>query len=238
MGGLRCTRDAVVEPREVLPSVRARLSARPGYRWCPGRRVVGVAEGEVTDHLGQRHRGSLVVLCPGAALSGIGQEVGQALAAAPLRRCRLQMLQTEPAPMALTTAVADGDSMRYYPRLRPPGPGPAPGRFPRDAGVGDAAADGPARLGGELTIGDTHEYDEPFDFALEESVHDRLRARAEAILGWTLPPTSRRWSGVYSVPTDDAVYFRANPLPGVVVVTGSGGRGMTLAPGIAEETFR
>ena len=236
VGGLRCTRDAIVEPREVLPSVRARLSAKPGYRWCPGRRVVGVAEGEVTDHLGQRHRGSLVVLCPGAALSGIGQDVGQVLAAAPMRRCRLQMLQTEPAPRALSTAVADGDSMRYYPLYDRPARGrlPEASRETREWGMQLLMVQ---RAGGELTIGDTHEYDEPFDFALEESVHDRLRARAEAILGWPLPPTARRWSGVYSVPTDDAVYFRANPVPGVVVVTGTGGRGMTLAPAIAEETF-
>ena len=51
------------------------------------------------------------------------------------------------------------------------------------------------RANGELTIGDTHVYDEPFDFAVDERVYEELRARAEAILGWQLPPVVRRWAG-------------------------------------------
>ena len=35
-----------------------------------------------------------------------------------------------------------------------------------------------------------------------------------------------------------ALYHRSEPEPGVVLVTGPGGRGMTCAPAIAEETFR
>jgi glycine/D-amino acid oxidase-like deaminating enzyme len=43
--------------------------------------------------------------------------------------------------------------------------------------------------------------------------------------------------GVYSqVPTSD-LYYRSPVAPGVVPVTGPGGRGMTCAPAIAEETF-
>ena len=33
----------------------------------------------------------------------------------PVRRVRLQMMQTEPLDEPLTTAIADGDSFRYYP---------------------------------------------------------------------------------------------------------------------------
>ena len=35
-----------------------------------------------------------------------------------------------------------------------------------------------------------------------------------------------------------ALYHRAEAEPGVVLVTGPGGRGMTCSPAIAEETFR
>ena len=41
--------------------------------------------------------------------------------APPVRRVRLQMLQTEPFAGRLTTAVADGDSLRYYPAFDLPG---------------------------------------------------------------------------------------------------------------------
>ena len=69
----------------------------------------------VIDHTGTAHHGSLVLLCIGDRLSGLGGRIGAELADAPLRRCRLQMMQTAPASERLTTAIADGDSMRYYP---------------------------------------------------------------------------------------------------------------------------
>ena len=51
----------------------------------------------------------------------------------------------------------------------------------------------------------------------------------------------RRWAGVYSQMTDPSgavPYFRVELGAGVQVVTGPGGRGMTLAPATAEETFQ
>ena len=94
------------------------------------------------------------------------------------------------------------------------------------------------RANGELTIGDTHAYDEPFDFAVEEEAYAYLLARAERILGLPLPPVRRRWAGVYSQATDDRAVHRTRARDGaLVVVTGLGGRGMTLAPAVAEETF-
>jgi glycine/D-amino acid oxidase-like deaminating enzyme len=38
--------------------------------------------------------------------------------------------------------------------------------------------------------------------------------------------------------TGGALYYRAEAEPGVILVTGPGGRGMTCSPAIAEETFR
>ena len=93
------------------------------------------------------------------------------------------------------------------------------------------------RLDGSLTIGDTHEYDEPFTFDVDEGAYDHLRARAEQLLGSPLPPVQRRWAGVYSQVTGNELYHRSQIQPGVVLVTGPGGRGMTCSPAIAEETF-
>jgi glycine/D-amino acid oxidase-like deaminating enzyme len=188
------------------------------------------------DHLGGRHEGTVVVLCIGDRLSGLGGPVGATLAAAPLRRCRLQMLQTAPAEERLTTAVADADSTRYYPAFDLPGRAALPDPSPLTAEWGMQLLIA-QRMGGGLTIGDTHVYDEPFDFAVEEHLYDALRHRAESVLGWSLPPVVRRWAGVYTAVTDDRIYYRAEPVSGVVVVTGPAGRGMTLSPAIAEETW-
>ena len=41
----------------------------------------------------------------------------------------------------------------------------------------------------------------------------------------------------HMLPAGPDLYFRALVAPGVVLITGPGGRGMTLAPAIAEQTF-
>jgi glycine/D-amino acid oxidase-like deaminating enzyme len=146
------------------------------------------------------------------------------------------MLQTAPLREKLTTSVADGDSLRYYPAYDLPGRD----RLPPQEPAGAAAAAQlllVQRLDGTLTIGDTHEYDEPFAFDVDEAAYDHLRGRAEQLLGTPLPPTRRRWAGVYSQVTTTELYHRSQVAPGVILVTGPGGRGMTCSPAIAEETF-
>jgi glycine/D-amino acid oxidase-like deaminating enzyme len=94
------------------------------------------------------------------------------------------------------------------------------------------------RTDGTLTIGDTHEYDEPFDIALREPEYDYLIEVASDILGRPLPKVARRWDGVYSQRTDGAICERQKISNQIVVVTGPGGRGNSLSPVIAENTLR
>ena len=241
-GGLLCRADAIVEPRQVLPALRAYLAAggqgTSGYTWLPGREVTEIMPSAVRDHTGAWHRGDLVILCPGAAHTGVA---GRYLARGGVRRVRLQMMQTAPLAERVTTALADGDSLRYYPAYDLPGRAQLP---PQAAAAGRARAQLllVQRADGGLTIGDTHEYAEPFAFDVDEDAYGHLRARAEALLGGPIPQVQRRWAGVYSEVDPgmaaDALYHRAEVEPGVVLVTGPGGRGMTCSPAIAEETFR
>jgi FAD dependent oxidoreductase TIGR03364 len=243
-GGLWCRSDAVVEPGSVLAALRQTLEAAGRYRWLAGRQAIDVESSgttdrtavTVTDHTGARHQGAVAVLCIGDRLSGIGGRIGAALAAAPLRRCRLQMMQTAPTSEHVTTAVADADSMRYYPAFDLPGrqalvePRPETTEWSMQLLLVQRATGG-------LTIGDTHVYEEPFDFAVDESPYDHLMERAESILGWELPPVVRRWAGVYTLVADGSICFRQAIEPGLWVVTGPAGRGMTLSPAIAEQTW-
>jgi len=248
-GGLYCRLDGIVEPRQVLPALRGHL-AGDGYTWLPGREVTEVAPNAVRDHTGAWHHCDLVLLCPGAAHTGVagrylargtrGARGGRSPVASPVRRVRLQMMQTEPFAEPVTTALADGDSLRYYPAYDLPGRAQLP---PQSGAAARARAQLllVQRADGGLTIGDTHEYAEPFGFDLDEDAYDHLRARAEALLGAPIPRVRRRWAGVYSevdpAAAAHALYHRSEVEPGVVLVTGPGGRGMTCSPAIAEETL-
>ena len=240
--GLHCALDAVVEPRSALPALRAWLAAdaeasgpsgRRGYVFHGGRTVQEIGPGHVVDDTGERHRGDVVVVCPGAERQG---PIAGLLDGAAVRPVQLQMLQTAPLGERLTTSVADGDSLRYYPAFAVPA-------LAQLAPQAPVAAEHHMQLlisqraDGQLTVGDTHAYDEPFDFATTDGPEAHLRARAESILGRALPPIVRRWTGVYSQCLDPSICHRRQVELGVWVVTGPGGRGMTLSPAIAEETL-
>jgi len=232
-GGLHCSVDAVVEPRRALSALRNHLSTQGSYTYHPGRRVVAVEDHALVDTAGRRWEADLIVLATGATFDHLP---GTERVGARVRRVRLQMLETEPFGEALTTALADADTLRYYPAYEV---------VPQDL-LGPQSSVAAAhhlqlllvqRADGGLTIGDTHAYDEPFDFALVEDPSLELLDRAQRLLGAALPPVARRWEGVYAQSTDGAVCAREELRTDVWMVTGPGGRGMTCAPAIATDTL-
>lgn len=244
-GALYCSRDAIVESRVVQPVLRAAMAATERYEFVGSRNVVAydshpAGRVSVTDHHGVVYEADLVIICAGAIHDALAAEHFRT---APLRRCQLQMMQTAPFDQQLTTSIADADSLRYYPAYEHlPLETLAP--QPEVAAAARMQLLLVQRLDGGLTIGDTHIYDDdgPFPFDEDEDPYTHLIGRAEEILGCSLPPIQRRWSGIYSqlTPTAPAgqIYYRGEVAPGVITVTGPAGRGMTLAPAIAEETWR
>lgn len=238
LGGLHCELDAAVEPGFVLTQLRDALAADGHYEWHGNVDIISVVDlgGSIRAVAkdGRRFDADLTIVCPGADHTSLFDEE---LRAAPLRRVRLQMMSTEPYSDHLTTSVADGDSLRYYPAYDVP----ALKELPAQAAI---AAEHKMQLllvqrtDGTLTIGDTHEYAEPFEFSLREDVYQYLHEVASEILGQKIPPITRRWDGVYSQRTDGAICERKFVTNNIVIVTGPGGRGNTLAPAIAEATFK
>ena len=234
LGALWAPEDAVVEPGRVLGALRAHLEQTDRYRFVPDRLVTDADTGWVTDHLSERFEADLVILTVGAVRSGL---LGAHLASAPLRRVGLQMLGTEPLQGDLPTAIADADTLRYYPAYQSARLEDLPTRS-EIAQEHEMQLLMVQRADGSLTIGDTHRYEEPFDFASTEDVADELVRRVGRILSLPVPRVVRRWWGVYAQCTDNRLCYRAEVAPGLWVVTGPGGRGMTCAPAIADDTMR
>jgi FAD dependent oxidoreductase TIGR03364 len=233
--GLLCARDAAVESRVALGALRDAMVATGRYEYLPGRELVGIADNEVVDHRGVHHLGDQVWLCVGAALSGFSAELFEG---EPLRRVRLNMAETEPFARTLTTSIANGDSFRYYPGFRADAcelldpQEPLASRYAVQLLCQQ-------RLHGGLTIGDTHEADEPGLFETHDAPMALIVRAARELIGDDLPAIERRWSGVYHQvdPSVEKIYYRREVARGVTAITGAGGRGMTLAPAIAEESY-
>jgi glycine/D-amino acid oxidase-like deaminating enzyme len=132
------------------------------------------------------------------------------------------------------TAIANGDAMRYYPAFDLPErellPPPAP--LVQSHGVQLLVA---PRSDGRLTLGDTHVDDAAGAFGADEAADAYVLGEARDLLS-DLPPVERRWTGAYLRRTDggDSILLEETA-PGVVLLTGVGGMGMTAAPAIAAE---
>ena len=160
-------------PADYLLGRAARTPSIPGGAWSPSRTTPS------STPPARAGRPIWSIVATGAAFDHLA---GTERLAARLRRVRLQMLETEPFAGSLTTALADADTLRYYPAYEV---------VPHDL-LGPQAPVAAAhhlqlllvqRADGGLTIGDTHAYDEPFDFALAEDPSIELLARAEACSG-------------------------------------------------------
>jgi glycine/D-amino acid oxidase-like deaminating enzyme len=87
---------------------------------------------------------------------------------------------------------------------------------------------------GEVILGDSHEYGEaitPFD---TQQIEELILSYLSTFLEVPGLEIAARWHGTYvKHPTEP--YFVARPAPGVTVITGVGGAGMTLSFGLAEQ---
>ena len=238
LAGLWCPLDAAVEPSKILLDIRAHLAKNINYTWRGNVDIVDVLgnESKVTaiSRNGEVFEADYLIHCPGADHSSL---FGTHLEAAPIRRVRLQMMSTAVFDQELTTSLADGDSMRYYPGYDvaslnhlPPQNSIAEKNHMQLLLV--------QRKDGTLTIGDTHEYDEQFEFKLDEDPYQYLHDVASELIGTKIPTIQNRWDGIYSQRTDGEICDRQQIATNIVSVTGPGGRGNTLAPAIAEETLK
>ncbi|MGW4123016.1 FAD-dependent oxidoreductase [Nocardia sp. NPDC004711] len=229
---LYCPKDAVIEPRAVLPALRGVLAGK-NYRWLPGVTVVEFGSGWVRGHDGTTYTGDQVIFCVGSSRVGVSARL---LTDMPLQRVRLQMLETEPLDIRLPTLLSDSLSLHYYPVYDVPARRniPALPDLVSSFGIKLMVAQ---RADGSLTIGDTHLYDEPFDFASTEQCYEFILDRFTKLTGRPAPAVRRRWTGTYAQRTDGELFLRREIEEKVLLATGIGGRGMGTAPAVAEDTF-
>lgn len=88
---------------------------------------------------------------------------------------------------------------------------------------------------GELTIGDSHEYGathDPFD---KDSINQLIKNYLHKCTSFKDYTVVQSWNGVYAKLTNGDTELFFSPEPGVYVLNGLGGAGMTLSFSLAEE---
>jgi FAD dependent oxidoreductase TIGR03364 len=229
-----------VESRDALPRLAAWLARAHGVHFFWQEDVLEVAAPAVRTSR-RTLRAERVVLCPGAALTGVAAPW---LAPYGLRLTRLQMLRLRPAGGARLPATVLGDLSlaRYGGFAALPEAAALKARLADE--VPDALAHGIHVIAapgadGDWVVGDSHHDDQaadPFGPTPSEAVDAVILRELQAMLHTGTLQVTERWTGHYPVGhTEDRLVHAEGSTLRVVVVTS--GTGASTAFAIADEVF-
>lgn len=231
--------EMCVDPREVIRHAPRWLAAKYDIQFRYGAKVQSIFNRRVSVASGEHILADQVIIAAGADLRDFYPELYQQIG---FQRCKLQMMRTAPQPggWRLGPMLAGGLTLRHYDafkicrslaalKQRIADETPELNEF----GIHVMASQNGA---GEVVLGDSHEYGDetsPFDKAeIDDLILRELRKLLE-LPDWTI---RERWHGIY-VKAPDLIQFDAEPEPGVRVAIASGGAGMTMSFGLADEAW-
>lgn len=244
-GALRSRNECAVDPREAVTKI---------LRWLECERSVVVHTGALARSVeessgaslrvdlstGERLDAGRVAVCSGADFETLFPEVYRA---AGIKRCKLQMMRTEPQPdgFRLNAHLTTGLSLIHYPTFRRCASFDALERRVLEThatflqhGIHVMASQNHL---GEVLLGDSHEDGfsfEPGERAdIERWILDMAR-RCFRLPSWNVV---QRWHGIYARPARHELDLIVSPVPGVVVAGSLGGAGMTTSFAFAEDVF-
>ena len=237
-GGLWSPTEVCIDPREAIAALPRLLEREYGVSLCFGTPVhaIDLPHIHTPKETWQVDR---AVVCSGIDFETLYPDL---FAASGLTRCKLQMMRTEPQPdnWRMGPVLAAGLSLRHY------------DSFAQCASLKACAeriaAEHPEfdRWGihvmatqngkGEIAIGDSHEYGfEPTPFDRPE-IDGLILDYLQTFLEVPALDIAQRWHGIYAKHFERSDFI-ASPAPGVYLVNGVSGAGMTTAFGLAEEIF-
>jgi FAD dependent oxidoreductase TIGR03364 len=225
-GGLFSASEVIVDPVLTLASLPSFLQQAYGVEFSFSTAVTDLRQLEA----------SRVVICTGDDFETLYPHL---FAASGLTRCKLQMMRTVPQPenWRMGPALAAGLTLRFYAAFQICGS--LEGLRRRIAaelpdydrwGIHVMAS---ANAQNAITIGDSHEYGLQVSIFNRELIDRLILGYLESFARFPRMEIGERWYGVYAK-HPSLPYFTVEPEPGVRVVTGAGGAGMTLSFGLAE----
>ena len=225
-----------VESREAIPRLATWLAERHGVDFHWGEAVLAVEPGQVHT-TGGVIEAEAVAVCPGDDLYALFPE---AIAAAGVTRCKLQMLRLADPGYRLSAGVmSDLGLVRYAGYAALPEANALRARLEREQA---AQLDNGVHLivvqsaDGSLVVGDSHHYAATPDPFAHEAVDQLILDEFAAVFGGAPPPVLERWTGTYASASDRTVLVD-EPMEGVRLVMVTTGAGASTGFGLGEEVI-
>ena len=233
-GALSSDVDLRVESRSAIPALARWLETERGVAIRRGVAVRAIEPGRVVTTAGTV-RAEAIIVCPGDDLATLFPE---ALAAAGVTRCKLQMMRLASPGFTLpATIMSDLSLVRYLGYAALPEAEALRTRLAREQpdhlahGIHLIVAQG---ADGSLIVGDSHDYATTPDPFASEAVERLILDELAAVLG-CCPPVLERWTGTYA--SADRHSLVEPVMDGVRLVTVTSGTGASTAFALAEEVI-
>jgi FAD dependent oxidoreductase TIGR03364 len=240
VGALHAELDLRVDPREAVAGLARLLEQDPEahVEWSA---PVHELEPGAVHATGLTVRTPAIIVCPGPGYGSLPPSCREGLSV--LTLCKLQMLRiAAPSNRRYGPALVTGLSLIRYPAFAfRPGASALRRRLAAErpellgAGIHLLVTQLP---GGDLIVGDTHEYgDAPSPFR-DERLDELLLAEAGRLLGADALQVRERWIGIYPTTGDGHAdgtghFVVTAPFDGARVVEVVSGLGMTMVHGYA-----
>ncbi|HEY5823741.1 MAG TPA: TIGR03364 family FAD-dependent oxidoreductase [Cyclobacteriaceae bacterium] len=235
-GGLWNAADCTVNPREAIRRIPLWLEEKYGLMLRFGNVVTEVGSSKVKTAR-ETWRADKVFICNGADFETLYPKLFDAQ---PVSKCKLQMMKAVSSipNFKLGPSLCAGLTLRHYAAFsKCPSLQKVDERYDKENinykndGVHILLSQNSQ---GELIIGDSHHYGktmEPFD---KEEINELILDYLHSFTELGVLTITERWNGIYPKVKGN-INLIMNPEPGVTIVNGLGGAGMTLSFGLAEE---
>ncbi|WP_211830033.1 TIGR03364 family FAD-dependent oxidoreductase [Kistimonas asteriae] len=233
VGGLFSDTEITLNPRLLIPALTRYLRQQHGVDFRFGHRVTDIRLPEVQTTR-EVFRTSHVVVCTGAGFDSLYPDVHERH----LSRCKLQMLRTAPQPdgVRLPAMMITGLSLAHYQAFAGcPSIGQLQHRLAKDYqqyldyGIHILHAQ---HNDGSVLIGDSHEYDEQISPFHKAQIEQLILAGSRDVLNLPTSVLMERWTGYYAK-AKTGHCFQREISPGILLVNGVGGTGMTTGLALA-----
>lgn len=238
LGGLYSADELIVDPREAIAALPSFLKEKYQVQFYWNKCVSYIADNTVYIGNEEEHEADIVFICSGADFETLYPEE---FARQPLIKCKLQMmrLQAQPGNWRIGPALCGGLSLIHYNSFKAADSLPllkkkyaAEMEDYLDWGIHVMVAQ---NEGGELTIGDSHEYGSTHDPFDNDRINQLIKDYLQKFASFKDHTVVQSWNGVYPKLTNGETELFFSPEAGVYVLNGLGGAGMTLSFGLAEQ---
>lgn len=238
-GALWSGTEMIIESREAIGTVAAYLAEKHGVNFHWNTAISEVKTNTVRTG-NQTYQADEIFICSGTEFETLYPEI---FAATPITKCKLQMMRmaAQPNNWRIGPSLCGSLSMVHYPGFQAAASLPAlRARYEEQYaeylkwGIHVMVSQNQY---GELTVGDSHEYGlvhDPFD---KEFINKMIVDYLKTFTNLKDTRVIQTWNGIYAKLTNGKTELVLDVEPGVTIINGLGGNGMTLSFGLCEQVI-